>query len=60
MSVFMDDIAAIEKADDIRKGIQNGRRMEIEKKMMYGLKKTKYMVINAGKESEEVIEERVK
>ena len=59
MSVFMDDIAAIEKADDIRKGTQNGRRMEIEKKMMYGLKKTKYMVINAGKEPEEVIEERV-
>ena len=59
MSVFMDDIAAIEKADDIRKGIQNGRRMEIEKKMMYGLKKTKYMVVNARKEPEEVIEERV-
>ena len=34
--------------------------MEIEKKMMYGLKKTKYMVINSGKEPEEVIEERVK
>ena len=34
--------------------------MEIEKKMIYGLKKTKYMVINTGKEPEEVIEERVK
>ena len=34
--------------------------MKIEKKMMYGLKKTKYMVINTGKEPEEVIEERIK
>ena len=46
MPVFMDDIAAVGKVDDIRKGIQNCRRMEIEKKMIYGLKKTKYMVIN--------------
>ena len=28
--------------------------------MIYGLKKTRYMVINTGKEPEEVIEERVK
>ena len=41
MSVFMDDIAAVGKIDDLRKGIQNCRRMEIEKKMIYGLKKTK-------------------
>ena len=34
--------------------------MEIEKKMIYGLKKTKHMVINTGKEPEEVIEERLK
>ena len=60
MPVFMDDIAAVGTADNIRKGIQNCRRMEIEKKMIYGLKKTKYMVINTGKEPEEVIEERVK
>ena len=33
--------------------------MEIEKKMIYELKKTKYMVINTGKEPEEIIE-RVK
>ena len=52
MSVFMDDIAAVGTADNIRKGIQNCRRMEIEKKMIYGLKKTKYMVINTGKEPE--------
>ena len=46
MPVFMDDIVAAGKVDDIRKGIQNCRRMEIEKKMIYGLKKTKYMIIN--------------
>ena len=34
--------------------------METEKKMIYGLKKTRYMVINTGKEPEEVIEDRVK
>ena len=56
----MDDIAAVETADNIRKGIQNCRKMEIEKKMIYGLKKTKYIVINTGKEPEETIEERVK
>ena len=36
------------------------RRMEIEKNMIYGFKKTKYVVINTGKKPEEVIEERVK
>ena len=41
------------------KGIQNCRRMEIEKKMICGLKKTKD-IINTGKVPEEVIEERVK
>ena len=59
-SLWIDDIAAVGAAEDIRKGIQNCRRMEIEKKMMYGLKKTRYMVINSGKEPEEVIEKRVK
>ena len=62
MPVFMDVVGtgAVGTADNIRKGIQNCRRMEIEKKMIYGSKKTKYMVINTGKEPEEVTEERVK
>ena len=34
--------------------------MEIENKMIYGLKKTKYMVISTEKKLEEVIEEIVK
>ena len=54
MPVFMDDVAAVGTADDIWKEIQNCRRMEIEKKMIYGLKKTKYMLINTGKEPKEV------
>ena len=33
MSVFMDDIAPVETADNIRKGIQNGRGKENEKKL---------------------------
>ena len=31
----MDDIAAIGGAEDIKKGIRNWRKMEIEKKMEY-------------------------
>ena len=31
------------------KEIQNGRRIEIENKMIYGLMKTKNMVITTGK-----------
>ena len=60
MPVFMDDIAGVGTADNMGKRMQNCRRMEIEKKMIYGLKKTKYMVINTRKEPEEVIEERAK
>ena len=52
-------IAAVGTTDNIRRGIQNCRRTKIEKKMINGLEKTKYMVINKGKEPEEVIEERV-
>ena len=60
MPVFMDDIMAVGTPDDIMKEIQNCRGMEIEKNMPYGLKKTKYMVINTEKEPDELIEERVK
>ena len=60
MPVCINDIAAVGTADKTKKIIQNCRRMEIEKKMIYGLKKTKYMVINTAKEPEEAIEERVK
>ena len=45
MPIFMDDIAAIGDADTIRKRIRNCRKMETEKKIQHGLKKTKYMTI---------------
>ena len=50
MPVFMDDIAVIGDPDTIRKEIRNCRKMETEKKIIYGLKKTKYMTIITGKQ----------
>ena len=53
MPVFMDDIATADKAEHIRKGINNCARMEKEKKISFGLKKTKYMIVKTGREQEE-------
>ena len=44
MPVFMDDIATADKAEHMRKGINNCARMEKEKKLSFGLKKTKFML----------------
>ena len=41
MPVFMDDIVTAGKAEHIRKGINNCAMMEKEKKVSFGLKKTK-------------------
>ena len=54
MPVFMDDIATAGKAEHIRKGINNCARMEKEKKISFGLKKTKYMIVKTGREEEEI------
>ena len=35
MPIFMDDIAAIVGAENIRKGMRNSRKMEIENRMEY-------------------------
>ena len=43
--IFICDITAIGGAEDIRKGIRNCRKMEIKKKMEYGLTKTNIVVI---------------
>ena len=56
MPVFMDDKATSDKAEHIRKGINNCARMEKEKKISFGLKKTKYMIVKTGREEEEVNE----
>ena len=60
MPIFMDDIAAIGGAEDIRKGIRNCRKMEIEKTMGYRLTKTNIVVIKTGKGITEKIEEEVR
>ena len=59
MSVYMDDKAAAGIAE-IRKGIRNCAKMEKEKKMKYGLKKTKYMMVKTGNKREEIVQEHAK
>ena len=59
MPVFMDDIAAVGEAEQIRKGIRNCRKMETLKKFEYGLKKTKIMIVRTGQGKKEQIQERV-
>ena len=56
MPVFMDDIATAGKAEHIRKGIKNCARMEKEKKISFGLKKTKYMIVKTGREEKKLNE----
>ena len=56
MPVLMDDIATAGKVEHIRKGIKNCARMEKEKKISSGPKKTKYMIIITGREEEEINE----
>ena len=58
MSVFVDGIVVVGTADNIRKGIQNCGRIETEWKVIHELKKTKYMVMNTGKQREEAIKKR--
>ena len=59
MPVFIDDIGTAGKAEHIKKGINNCKRMEKKKKISFGLKKTNYMIVKTGREDEEV-NERVK
>ena len=60
MPIFMDDIAAIGGAEDIRKGIKNCRKIEIGKKIEYGLTKTNIVVTKTRKGITEKIEEEVR
>jgi hypothetical protein len=57
--IFVDDVMSAGNAEEIRKAIRNFKEMEELKKFTYGLKKTKYMIMNTGKEKEEMIEEEV-
>ena len=60
MSDYVDDIVAEGGIAEIRKGIRNCVKTEKEKKMTYGLKKTKYMMVKARKEREEIVQKDVK
>ena len=57
--VFVDDVMSAGSPEDIRKGIRSCRKMEQLKKVTYGLKKTKYMILNTGREEDEEITEEV-
>ena len=54
MPVFMDDMATAGKAEYIRKSIDNCAMMEKETKISFGLKKTKYIIVKAGREKEKI------
>ena len=58
--IFVDDIMSAGTAEDARKAIRNMAVMEVEKKFTYGLKKTKYMVVDTTKGKAETIEEKVR
>ena len=56
MPVFMDNKATTGKAENIRKVINNFSRMKKEKKISFSLKKTKNMIVQTGREEEEIHE----
>ena len=58
--VFVDDVMSAGTAEDIERCIRNLNVMEKKKKFTYGLKKTKYMVVNSGREDKQKIMEAVK
>ena len=55
MTWYVDDILGGDKAEEARRVIRKMRQLEIEKKYTFGLDKTKYMVIETGREVEEEI-----
>ena len=58
--IFVDDVMSAGTAADARSAINNMGEMETIKKFTYGLKKTKFMVVDSAKGKSEVIEESVK
>ena len=60
MPVFMVDIATAGKAEHVSQGLNNCARMGKEKKISFGLKKTKYMIVKREREQEEEINETLK
>ena len=56
---YVDDVMGAGSAEKIRTCIRNMRWLEILKKYTFGMDKTKYMIMNTGKEEEEIIEEEL-
>ena len=59
MPIFMDDINATGKAEDIRKGIRDWKKMEEKRKFTYRKDKTKYLVMNSGSLGDEEIKDSI-
>lgn len=59
MPVFVDDIATIGSLEQVQRDIRNCARMEVEKKLKSGLRRTNYMIVKS-REKEKVISEKVK
>ena len=57
--VLMDDIMAAGNHDHVIKAVKNCRNMEETKKITYGLKKTKYMIVKTGHVNNPEITEEV-
>ena len=60
ISIYREDISVAGGPEEVKKGIRKCARIEVEKKMKYSLRKTKYMVVRTGKEKREDISEQVK
>lgn len=60
ISICMNGMAAVERIANIEKGIKDCAKIEKERKIMSELKKTRYMILNTGKEKEKMVEVNAK
>ena len=56
---YVDDVLGAGSAEKIRKCARCMRRLEILKKYTFGMDKTHYLIMNTGKEEDELIEEEL-
>lgn len=55
ISIYMNGMAAVKRIGNIEKGIRDCAKIEKERKIMSELKKTKYMILNTGKEKGKMV-----
>ena len=62
MAIYMDDFSLAGGPEEVKKEIRKCARMEVEKKLKYSLRKTKYrsMVVRKGQVKEVDISEQLK